>query len=320
MSNLRQVLAGILAGLVSLIIILGSLSLALAEGSTSVASLPVTSTETPSPLPTTQPGAPTFTPSSIPQDTATTTPIPTLVCPIPPGWETILLSEGDDLEIIALERGISLEDLLAYNCMNAPVFLPETILYVPPFPEDTATPIGVVTETPTPTSAPVFLPTTAIPCGPPAGWITYKVQSGDTLYSISRAYYTTVFALQNANCLTGTKIITGQILYVPNVATRTPTPTPLPPLTFTPTNTPPTPTATPTNTSPPLPTGTTPPTNTSTPTETPAGTALPTETATPTATSIESPTPIPLSATYTPTNLSTSTNTPNPTPSDTPTP
>lgn len=268
MSNVRQVLAGILAGLISLVIIIGSLTLALAEGSTGVAILPPTITETPSPLPTVVPGAPTFTPSPIPQDTVTPTTTPTPSCPVPPGWEQITLNEGDDLAAIAQTRGISLAELLAENCMTSEVFLPDTILSVPPL-TATATATSTVAATPSVTLSPTLSPTNppiATSCVPtrPNGWTTYLVQSGDTLFALSQAYYTTIFALQQANCIFGTTIITGQTLFVPNVATRTP----IPSVTPTGTNTP---TATPT-----IPTDT--PTITFTPTLTPTFTDTPTET------------------------------------------
>jgi len=67
---------------------------------------------------------------------------------------------------------------------------------------------------------------TSISCGPPTNWIQYTVVSGDTLFSISKTYQTTVYNLQVANCMVGvTKIITGSKLWVPNNPTITPPPT-----------------------------------------------------------------------------------------------
>ena len=80
---------------------------------------------------------------------------------------------------------------------------------------DTAVPAATKTEFPTTTPAPN--------CGPPAGWKNYTIKSGDTLFSLSQAFRTTVAQLQLANCLgTSTKIIAGQSLFVPNVPTITP--------------------------------------------------------------------------------------------------
>ncbi len=61
-------------------------------------------------------------------------------------------------------------------------------------------------------------------CGPPANWVQgYTVQPGDTLYLVANANYTTVSAIQQANCKgTSTSIFTGELLWVPYIATRTP--------------------------------------------------------------------------------------------------
>jgi LysM repeat protein len=100
-----------------------------------------------------------------------------------------------------------------------------------------------VIETPTQeltTNTPsTFTPTNqqsgaASECGVPAGWNKYTVKSGDTLFSISVKYQTTVDEVKNANCLVYNTIITGSTLWVPNNATITPTKTP----TKAPTNTP----------------------------------------------------------------------------------
>ncbi len=115
-----------------------------------------------------------------------------------------------------------------------------------------------------PTSTTRIYYPTPVRCGPYYGWIkAYTVQQGDTLYHISMLYQTTVNALQIANCLPGTFIYPGELLWVPNVPTITPgatiiptfpssTSVPTEPLTSTPlpftetvaptiTNTPPTP-------------------------------------------------------------------------------
>jgi len=61
-------------------------------------------------------------------------------------------------------------------------------------------------------------------CGSTYGWVdSYIVQPGDTLYQVASMHYTTVSAMQKANCLgTSTNIYTGNRLWVPYLATRTP--------------------------------------------------------------------------------------------------
>jgi LysM repeat protein len=51
------------------------------------------------------------------------------------------------------------------------------------------------------------------------------VQPGDTLFRIALSYNITYPRLQRANCMGSSTIIyTGQRLWVPNIATRTPSP------------------------------------------------------------------------------------------------
>ncbi|HEY2980488.1 MAG TPA: LysM peptidoglycan-binding domain-containing protein [Anaerolineales bacterium] len=85
-----------------------------------------------------------------------------------------------------------------------------------------ATSVIVTTSSPTPP-----LPTSTLSfgsCGPPFGWVhTYVVQAGDTLFRIAQNYSTTVAALQKANCKgSSTSIKVGEVLWIPNVAPRTP--------------------------------------------------------------------------------------------------
>jgi hypothetical protein len=86
----------------------------------------------------------------------------------------------------------------------------------------TSAAIATVYTYPTSTSR-VYYPPTPKRCGPYYGWIkAYTVQQGDTLYHISTLYRTTVTELQVANCLAGTFIYPGELLWVPNVPTVTP--------------------------------------------------------------------------------------------------
>ncbi|MCB2179697.1 LysM peptidoglycan-binding domain-containing protein [bacterium] len=114
-------------------------------------------------------------------------------------------------------------------------------------------------------------------CTTPSTWIKYTVQSGDTLYSIAILFQTTYLTLQTGNCMSGSSIYTGDILYVPDNATITPT---------------------------------------TKPTKAPTKTTAPTNTATNTATAVPSNTPVP-TATFTDTPIPTSTDTPTPTPTPT---
>jgi len=73
----------------------------------------------------------------------------------------------------------------------------------------------------------------------------YYVQRGDTLYALAHLTGSTVEELMLANCLTDTRILTGQLLYMPRLpvvtlmptSTYTPTGTPYIPPTFIPTAT-----------------------------------------------------------------------------------
>lgn len=88
-------------------------------------------------------------------------------------------------------------------------------------PDATKTAESTATKTPASTSTPVP------GCTTPEGWVKYKVQSGDTLYSIALLYQSSVPVIQSGNCMgSATTIITGDILYVPNNPTLTPTPKP----------------------------------------------------------------------------------------------
>lgn len=289
MKNKRQVLQAVLVAILSIVIIIGSMAIALIEGGrrVAIALTPTTPTEThtPSPIPpviSTRAGEPTFTPSPTPLPTFTpsptttpTFPPPLTTCPPPEGWISINIAVDDTLESLAQTYGTTPEMLATANCLITNGLLPGTILYVPmPPPIPTATNVPVVQ------------------CGPPAGWVLYTVQKGDTLYSLGLAYGVTVAQLQTANCLGSSTIIrAGNQIYIPNVPTRTPiasatasttasaTTTPTVPATHTPTDLP-----TPTNTIPPSDTPLPPsPTQTAVPsTATPMDTNTPTPDFTPT--------------------------------------
>lgn len=168
------------------------------------------------------------------------------------------------------------------------------------------------TETPYPTPTETFTPTQTavdpplwIACLKKFYWPTYRVQAGDTLFSIAARAGSSVDELMQANCRTNDQIYSGELLYVPRLWTD--------PITITPT-----PSASPTGTITQIPTDT--PTATQTPTDTPTYTPSIPPTDTPTATPSATPTDGPL---YTPTATPTASATPSPTgrpiPSPTPT-
>ncbi len=74
--------------------------------------------------------APTQFPTETPTEMPSATVFPT--CPPPAGWTTYTVQQNDTLYAIAITYGVSLDDLLAANCLtvNDP-FLVGTILYVP---------------------------------------------------------------------------------------------------------------------------------------------------------------------------------------------
>lgn len=276
MKSLGQLLGGILAALGSAVFVLAALTLSVTEGLSVAVVIPSVS---PSPTQTVpQPTLPagvtptiTFTP---PPATATLT--ATVTCRPPVGWDAYTVQQGDQAAALAEEAGITLDQLLAANCLISPSLLPGTILYLPLSATTQPTPTATYTVPPLPT---------AIPCGAPPGWVQYTVQRNDNLFRLSQAFGVSVSQLRTANCLSGNLIRAGMRLYVPNVPTRTPLATntlePSPTDTATATNTfvPPTPTNT---TAPEVPTET--PTPTLAPTETPSPTASLTATATATAT------------------------------------
>jgi len=107
-----------------------------------------------------------------------------------------------------------------------------------PTPTGTLAPTSTPTATPTGTlPAPTATPTkTATPTAtlPPGQTVTYKVKTGDTLYSIARKFGVSIQALMAANHIANPNYIrVGQILIIPNPsATPGPTPTGQPTTTY----------------------------------------------------------------------------------------
>ena len=150
---------------------------------------------------------PTITPTS------TNTALPPVFMQPPAGWGQIIIQPGETLDSIAARYRVSKDELRSANCLLSDNLVAGSILYVPP-----------------------VAPNTPVACSPgAAGWVkSYVVKPGDTIYAIATNHYTTAGLLKSVNCRTSDLILVGEILWVPNVATRTPYPTPLPGSTVTP--------------------------------------------------------------------------------------
>jgi LysM repeat protein len=263
MDTLRQLVGSVLLAIFSVALVVGGISLAMAESY--IPDVP-TPTHTQAviliiPSPTTVPlQSLPQTATLISSPTPTETIPPPTSCPPPAGWVPITVSPGDDLVALSYRYHSTPEDLLLANCLFS-VDLPNgSIIYVPSIP----------------TNTPVL-------CGPPIGWIRYTVLPGNTMYSLSQAYGTSISQLQLANCMSAYQynLAAGQSIWVPNVITRTPRATATATLTpvsiVFPTLTR---TATVTQTATQVPTGTNVPTATNVPTSTATGTATATASST----------------------------------------
>ena len=94
------------------------------------------------------------------------------------------------------------------------------------------TPTMAVTVTPTPSPTATSEPTTAACVRTPLpGWVSYVIQSGDSLFELSLLTNTTVEKLQEVNCLTDTTLSIGRTLWLPfnPAATAVPTENSSPP-------------------------------------------------------------------------------------------
>ncbi len=105
---------------------------------------------------------------------------------------------------------------------NTPI---ATIVVIP-----TSTPRASAFPSPSPTSTATLSPSpsptpTRLGCQVASGWQPYRIQPGDTIFSIGLRYGLTVDEIMSGNCLTDTRIEAGATLYVPPV-------TPLPIDTF----------------------------------------------------------------------------------------
>jgi LysM repeat protein len=266
MQSMRDFGNALVVALISIGLMVGALSISLVEFSPEVtptaannpifSPAPLTATSTLPPTLTPTIGLESPTPSITPTFTSTVT--PPASCLPPTGWGQIIIQPGDSLDSIAARYRTSKDELRSANCLIIDNLVAGTVLYAP----------TVATITP------------AI-CNPgAAGWSkNYMVRPGETFYSIATNYYITANLLKSVNCRASDRLYSGETLWVPNVATRTPYPTPLPGSTVTPYPTDPL-----TETALPF-TVTVMPSDTPVPptaTEMPTATAMPTPTASPT--------------------------------------
>ena len=195
MKSRQNVWIGILIWITSLGIVLGSLVLALSEGGaripakltattiqgeesqTATAIIPLSATATPTPH---------AAASATALPTASPTPLATKTMPSSPT-----------------------------NTATATIPASPTKLATGTIPPTTAiTPSLTTTITSTPQQ--ISKIKTRKRCTPPANWVLYRVQRGETLYQISWRFNTSITALQKGNCLGSTiKVKAGRKIYVP---------------------------------------------------------------------------------------------------------
>jgi LysM repeat protein len=216
MQSLRQLGSGVLIALISILLVIGGISLALAETlppqATPTPMPPTTSLDFPTATFTVSPGiavssttTPSFTPVIGVTDTAlaTNTLFVQASCIPPAGWVRVTTRAGDTVYTLAQRYKTTPENLGSANCLSSFDVPVGFVIYVPSVPT-----------------------VTVIPCGPPAGYVRrHVVRPGENLFRIALSYGVTYPTLQRANCMgSSITIYPGQILWVPNIPTRTPVP------------------------------------------------------------------------------------------------
>ena len=213
MQGSRGFFNALLTALVSIGLIAGALSISLVEFAPQASPASTTEGLFPSPAPLTATPTSISTPTPAIEPASTNTLMPPVSCQPPSGWSQIVVQAGETLDTIASRYRMDKNELRAANCLLSDNLMTGTTLYAPP----------AVTST-------------SVACIPGAvGWVkSYTVKPGDTLYSIATNHYSGPDLLKSVNCRTSDLILPSEILWVPNVATRTPYPTPLPGNTVTP--------------------------------------------------------------------------------------
>jgi len=219
--QLRGLGNALVVALISIGLMIGALSISLVEfapqatptATNSLFSSPAPVTVTQTTLPTLTPTLGLESPTASITPTFTNTALPPVSCTPPIGWGQIIVQAGETLNSIAVRYRVSKDELRSANCLLTDNLVAGTILYVP-----------------------AVAPNTPVVCSPGAsGWVkNYVVKPGDTIYAIATNHYISAGLLKSVNCRASDLILVGEILWVPNVATRTPYPTPLPGSTVTP--------------------------------------------------------------------------------------
>jgi LysM repeat protein len=217
MGDLRALGNAMAVALLSIGLTLGALSISLVSFIPEEVPEPTqTAIVTPLPVTATHTLPPTLTPL-VAQNTLTLAPTSTVVppvsCQLPAGWVPIIVQIGETLDGLAFKYNTTRDALKTGNCLFSETLLPGTTIHVPRI---AATNIVAV-------------------CSQGAvGWIrNYEVKSGDTFFNIGSRYGVTSNTVKLVNCRTSDLIVVGEILWVPNQPTRTPTFTALPGVTFT---------------------------------------------------------------------------------------
>ncbi|MFO7681191.1 MAG: LysM peptidoglycan-binding domain-containing protein [Chloroflexota bacterium] len=224
-------------------------------------------------LPAAVPPTVTATTTAVPLPTSTVRTMAVSLVPrcgaVPADWAPYQVRAGDSLLSLSAISGTTPTAIVKANCIQNEFVFEGMIIFLP------------------------VRPPTLAPCGPPAAWVRYVVQFGDTLSSLARRTGSSVYAIMQANCMDSTYLTAGRTIYLPRYPYTTP----------------------PIATNPPLPTHTSTPTLTATPilvsptasatavvSPSPTATILFTATATSTATPLPTDTPTTTAIPNTPTN------------------
>ncbi len=151
---------------------------------------------------------PTMTPTPTQTPTPTMTPTPTVTpTPVPP--QVYVVQAGDNLLEIAIEFGLTVDELKVYNNLESETIIAGDQLLIPP---------------PTPTPGPPPTPKPGEPTATGEPYVLYTVKRGDVLSTIAQEYGVTVEEIRQANNIPANSetIRLGEVLMIPQ-----PLPTPM---------------------------------------------------------------------------------------------